>query len=234
MRLNIPHLTVNDTVLEVKDVVKDLGVIVDCNLSFKCQINQMVRAAGYHLRNIAFVRKYLDENITKMLVHNYVISKLDYCNCLYYGLPNYLLRKLQLVMNRATRLSSRERVTPILIDLHWLPIKARLVYKICVMAYQALNSGRPKYIRDLLEDFHIDSDMLLRHSVMPHRLHEPRYNLEIGFRAFENCAPRLYNKLPLNLKMAENVEIFKKRLKTYLFTECYDLDDMTMNQEYKC
>ncbi|XP_076053668.1 uncharacterized protein LOC143032672 [Oratosquilla oratoria] len=42
MRLNIPHLTINETVLEVKDVVKDLGVMVDCNLTFKCQINQMI------------------------------------------------------------------------------------------------------------------------------------------------------------------------------------------------
>ena len=97
------------------------------------------------MRNIAFVRKYLDEKTTKMLIHNHVINKLDYCNSLYYGLPNYLLRKLQLIMNRAARLVKgvhiRKSITPALVELHWLPIKARIVHKICVMTYQALNCG---------------------------------------------------------------------------------------------
>ena len=47
----------------------------------------MVKTAGYHLRNIAFLKKYLDDKTVKMLIHNYVISRLDYCNVLYYALP---------------------------------------------------------------------------------------------------------------------------------------------------
>ena len=113
--------------------LKDLGVILDCNLTFKSQINQTVRTTGYHLRNLAFVKKYLDENTIKMLMYNHVISRLDYCNSHYSGLPNYVLKRLQLIMNKAARLikdqSRRERITPTLIDLHWLPIKARIIYK---------------------------------------------------------------------------------------------------------
>ncbi len=86
------------------ETVRDLGIMLDCNLSMKEQIQPVVRTTRYHLRNIGFVRKYLDETTTKMLVHNYVIGKLDYCNSLYYGLPKYLLKELQLVMNRAARL----------------------------------------------------------------------------------------------------------------------------------
>ena len=101
--------------------------------------------ANYHImKNLSFVKKYLSENQMLMLIHNPVISKLDYCNSLYYGVPNYLLRKLQLVMNRAASLikglSRRDRITPALIELHWLPIKARIVYKICMIVYQALKS----------------------------------------------------------------------------------------------
>lgn len=125
--------------------MKDLGVLVDSELSFKSQIKQTVRIAAYHLRNIAFVRKYPDSKNTNMLIHNHVITKLDYCNSLYYGLPNYLLRKLQLIINRAARLIKglpvRVSITPALIDLHWLPVKARIIYKLCVMLYQALNLG---------------------------------------------------------------------------------------------
>ena len=222
----------------VSSEVKDLGVKVDCNLSFRNQINQTVRIAAYHLRNIAFVRKYLDVNTTKMLIHNHVIGKLDYCNSLYYGLPNILLRKLQLIMNRAARLIMglpvRASITPALIDLHWLPIKARIIYKLCIMTYQALNSEKPQYMRDMLVDFSVNTDMTLRHGNVLHRLNEPRCNSGIGFRAFEKSAPRLYNKLPVSVKNSDNINIFKMKLKTHLFTECYDLDNKIIMHSYKC
>ena len=117
----------------------------------------MVKTAGYHLRNIAFLKKYLDDKTVKMLIHNYVIIRLDYCNVLYYALPNYNLKKIQNVFNRAARLikglSPRERITPTLIELHWLPVKARIVFKMCVLTYQALNSGKPGYLRNTFKSF---------------------------------------------------------------------------------
>ena len=80
-----------------------------------------------------------------MMIHNYVISRLDCCNVLYYALPNYNLKKIQTVFNRAARLikglSPRERIA--LIELHWLPVKVRIIFKMCVLTYQALNSGKP-------------------------------------------------------------------------------------------
>ncbi len=89
-RINIPTLCIFGISLETCETVRDLGILLDCNLSMKEQIQRVVRITRYHLRNIGFVRKYLDETTTKMLVRNYVISKLDYCNSLYYELPNYL------------------------------------------------------------------------------------------------------------------------------------------------
>ena len=63
-----------------------------------------------------------------MVVHVFVTSKLDYCNSLVYALPKFLIAKLQSVQNSAARLVCMTRkfghITPILIDLHWLPIKA--------------------------------------------------------------------------------------------------------------
>ncbi len=157
-RISIPTLCVGGISLETHETVRDLGILLDCNLSMKEQIQRVVRTIRYHLQNIGFVRKYLDEMTTKMLVHNYVISKLDCCNSLYYGLPNYLLKELQLVMNGAARLIKglppRERITLALIELHWLPVKARIEYKIAAMSHQALLSGKPEYLRNTLKEFH--------------------------------------------------------------------------------
>ena len=234
-RLDIVKLKVLGNEFEVMNPIKNLGVIFDCSLSFSDHINQVTKTAGYHLRNIAFLKKYLDNKTITMLIHNYVISRLDYCNVLYYGLPNYNLKKLQNVFNRAARLikglSPRERITPVLIELHWLPIKARINFKMCVLIYQALRSGKPMYIRNMLKSFRPDTTVCLRHSDDPHRLEEPRSRTNLGTRAFERGAPRVFNKLPLEVKQSLTCDIFKRKLKTYIFADCYQSGEL--NQVYR-
>ena len=82
----------------------------------------------------------------KKLVHNNITNRLDCCNSLYYELSVYQLKKLRPILNRAARLiigiSLREIITPVLIDLHWLPVKARTVFQICVLACIAVNTGK--------------------------------------------------------------------------------------------
>ena len=210
---------------EVMSPIKNLGIIFDCNLTFNVHINHVIKTAGYHLRNIAFLKKYLDGRLITMLIHNYVISRLDYCNVLYYGLPNYILKKMQNVFNRAARLikglSPRERITPVLIELHWLPVKARIIFKMCVLTYQALRFGKPMYMGNMLRSFRPETAVNLRLSDDPYRLDEPRSRSNIGTRAFERSAPRLFNKLPLEVKQSPNVDIFKKKLKSFIFADCY-------------
>ena len=232
----ILNLNIDGNVVEIKKSVKDLGIILDSNLSMKEQIDKVLKVSGYHLRNIAFVKKYVDEASLKKLIYNHVISKLDYCNSLYYGLPNYQLRRLQYIINRAARLikgrAQRDRITPVLMELHWLPIVARIIFKICVMVFQAIKNGKPNYIRRLLVDYQPGTSVLLRSADEPFRLDEPRCNLQMGFRAFKTSAPRLFNRLPREIKETDNVEIFKKNLKTYLFSDCYSQVG-TINEFYK-
>ena len=237
-KLNLNKLKINEIEVTVETCVKNLGVLIDNTLSFKEQIMRVVKIAGYHLKNIAFIKKYLDEYTLRMLIHNYVISRLDYCNSLYYGLPNYLLRKIQLVMNRAARLikglSPRDRITPTLIELHWLPIKARIMYKLCVITRQALITGKPEYINKSLNKSRLNTTIETRHTTDPHHLDEPRYNLVLGLRAFDKCAPRLYNKLPRDIKDSDSLQAFKKKLKTHLFSMTYDLEDLVIKPEFDC
>ena len=119
---------------------------------------------------VHFIKKYLDVDSMKKLVHNYIITRLDYCNSLYHELPAYQLKKLQLVFNRAARLivgtAPRERITPVLIDLHWFQIKARIVFKICVLTYTALN--KPAYLRNKLSKFTTELGVSIRYSHDPH------------------------------------------------------------------
>ena len=202
------------------------------------QINNIIRIANYHLRNIAFIRKYLDEDSTKKLVCNCVINRIDYCNSIYYNLPNFQLNKLQKLLNRAARLvkgvSRRDRITPVLIELHWLPIKARIKYKICVLTHQTIIMEKPEYLRNLItirqptEGNGVDT----RLNTDGRKLLEPRCNSNIGFRAYRSAAPRLYNTLPYEIRSLNSLVAFKKKLKTFLFTDCYDLMDKSITTGY--
>ena len=230
-------LVIGDSEVQMSKMVKNLGFILDQHLTLREQVQNIVKISNLHLRNISFIKKYLDENTLKMLVNNYVITRLDYCNSLYHGLPGCQLKRIQVIFNKAARLIVNkplwERITPVLIKLHWLPIKARIVFKICVLTYLAINTGKPKYLRDYLIPFNIGTSMEIRHSVDRHRLSEPRVNLELGKRAFINSAPRLYNILPQDIKDSCNINIFKKKLKTHIFGKCFDLDDEVIRDDYK-
>ena len=234
---HLQYVKIGSSNIKTVTVLRNLGVSIDRNLTMKNQILNTVKICHHYLRNIAFIRKYLNEDTLKMLMYNHIMSRLDYCNSLYYELPNVLLKKLQSIQNKAARLirkiSLRERITPVLIDLHWLPIKARIIYKICLLTYKALKFGEPKYLRKHIIPFELETNIITRHAADRHRLYEPRGNKGAIARTFWYSAPRLYNKLPTSVKNSENVGKFKKNLKTHLFELCYDLEDKTLREQFK-
>ena len=128
---NSTKITFRQTELNFCDEAKNLGVIFDENLSFEKQVSLVVRNANFHLRQIGMIKKYLSVTLCLKVIYNLVLSRIDYCNSLYYNLPNYLLNKLQVGQNKAARLlmniSRRERITPVLMELHWLPVKDRII-----------------------------------------------------------------------------------------------------------
>ena len=125
-------ITYERATIEHSNTVGNLGVLFDQTLSFTEHVNRLCKLSHYHLRNISNIRKYLDENCIEMLVHAFVSSKLDYCNALLIGLPKYLIDRLQSVLNTAARIITftckYDRISPVLVRLHWLPVSYRIRY----------------------------------------------------------------------------------------------------------
>jgi len=117
---------------------KDLGVIIDSNLTMKSHINNVCRTASLSLRNIGKRRRYLGQDDTERIVHAFVTTRLDYCNSIIFGTSKHNLSKLQRLQNSAARLVTRTKIrahiTPVLKDLHWLQIE-RLVFKILLIVF---------------------------------------------------------------------------------------------------
>ena len=100
------------------------------------------------------LRPLLDRAALREVTQALMTSRLDYCNALYMGLPLRCTRKLQLVQNAAARVimgaTRCSHITPILRELHWLPVAFRVCFKVLTTIFKALHGSGPSYMRDRL------------------------------------------------------------------------------------
>ena len=112
---------------------RNLGSWIDSKMTMVSHVTKACNPAIYFLYNMRRIRKYFSEECTKTLVHAFISGRMDYCNSVLYGLPEYQIKKLQRVQNMSARVLCNEtkycRITPLLVDLHWLPIKFRIEFK---------------------------------------------------------------------------------------------------------
>ena len=203
--------------------VRDLGVTWDSSMNFEKHVTNICKCAYFQLHNIYRIRKYLTVNATKSLVHAFITSRLDYCNGLLYGIPNYLIDRLQRIQNAAARLITgtprSSHITPVLRELHWLPVPQRIRFKLALLTFKAINGLSPTYLSELLTEY---SPSRTLRSASNHLLVVPPYKLKrYGGRAFFQVAPTIWNSLPDDMRNMTCLNSFKKRLKTLLFNETF-------------
>ena len=169
---------------------------------------------------MAKVRPFLNQLDAEKLVHAFISSRLDYCNALLTGLSKKSINRLQLIQNTAARIltktKKREHITPVLRALHWLPVSFRIDFKILLLVFKAHNGIAPLYISECLS-LYVPPRAL--QSSTAGLLTAPKVKfVKSGMASFSFYATKLWNVLPENIKKAESVVIFKKLLKTHLFT----------------
>jgi hypothetical protein len=201
---------------------RNIGVIFNSTMSMEHHVISVCKSANFHLRNISKIRHLLDEKTAEQLVHSFISNKIDYCNALLYGVSDHLLDKIQKIQNNAARIVKKikkyDHITPALEQLHWLPIKQRIIFKILLITYKAYHNSTPTYLRELL--ILKEKTRTLRSSNRLLLL-TPRTKLKYGDRAFCNAAPSLWNDLPLYIKNSGSITTFKTNLKTYLFNSAF-------------
>ena len=135
-RLSLFDIQIGDVHVPPVKTVRNLGAYMEIHNTATAQINAIVKKCNYQLRRIGSIRKYLTKDTVHGIVVVLILSHMDYCNSLLVGCPEYQVSRLQIIQNRAARLVTRStpfcHITPILIDLHWLPVIARIQYKVIV------------------------------------------------------------------------------------------------------
>ena len=196
-----------------------MGFIADVSLSLEEHVNSISKSCYYHIRRIAKIRKHLSEDSTAALAHTFITCRLDKGNAILFGLAKYLIQRLQAVQNCAARLVSCKpryaRATPILRELHWLPVESRIIFKILLLVYKSLNNLAPTYLNGLLKNYKPSRNL---RSVDQGLLTIPRFSQRTYVdNTFTVAAPKLWNALPLDIRNSGSITLFKCKLKAFLF-----------------
>jgi len=204
--------------------VRNLGAMFDQSLTMDEFVKHICKAAYFHLHNISSIRNCLSKESAITLVHAFISSRLDYCNALLVGITETSLAKLQRVQNMAARLVTktrkRDHITPILRQLHWLPVRQRIIFKVLLLTFKALNNLAPDYLRLLLNTYIPQRQLRSSDSSL---LTVPRTRLKMaGDKAFAHFAPQMWNDLPLHIRSSDKLNNFKSMLKHHLYTQAYD------------
>ena len=216
------HLTMGTTVRFI-NCVKNLGVQMDNQLTFEQQIVHLKQNCFKTIRNISKIRFLLSMTQLKTIVNSLVVSCLDYCNGLYFGIAERLLNQIQLIQNAAAKVVTKkhkyDHLGDDLKDLHWLQIKKRVTFKIALLAYKSVNGLAPDYLKDMFQYAHHGHTL---------KLIIPQFMSSSSRRSFSYIGPKIFNNLPTTLTSSETVDIFKRNLKTFLFQlSNQDLDKLT-------
>lgn len=222
----ISSLNISGYDISPSQTARNIGVIFDNELSLDDHITSVCKSCFFHIYNIWKIRKFLSQSACEILVHALISSKLDFCNSLLYGLPKTSLKRLQCVQNAAARLVSltkkQEHITPILFNLHWLPIEQRIEFKIILLTFKILNGKAPSYLSNLISCYvpsrplRSSSSNLL--SIQSNKLKA------YGKRAFSFASPHLWNSLPAEMRTCKTFSNFKSNLKTFLFKKAFYIE----------
>ena len=212
----------DDKELDKLNTVLSLGVHIDSTMSMKSFVNAKCSEAYYTLRNIGRLKYCLDTSTRIMLVRSLILSKLDYCNAILANIPDYLINRLQRVQNASIRfiydIKKRDHVSSFLKEAHFLPIKQRIKYKLCLTVHKILNGHSPEYLEDTIKRF--EPRKIIRVGRDEHMIEETT----ACSRSISGKMVEAWNVLPRNLRIINDITTFKRELKTFHFKEAFKND----------
>jgi hypothetical protein len=211
-------LCIGSTTITASSVIRNLGVWLDPCLSMEHHIDKVCQSSFSYLRAISRIRRCLDSEICAKAVHALVLSRIEYCCSVLYGVNKKLMLKLQRIIHASIRLieclQKFEDIGFHLQKRKWLSAEKRILLRINTIVYNAIKHSTPAYIASILT---------LRQTVRELRsssivqLNVPHTRTVMGARAFRAAAPKSWNSISVFSEDMRNEKYFKFTVKNYLF-----------------
>ena len=196
---------------------------MDKHLKNSQHINKIASTAYLQLKDILRIRPSLNTKTAQVIVQALVLSKIDYCNVLLNGSPEYQIDKVQCIQNMACRvvcqLRKFDHITLPMSHLHWLKVRERIKYKTALLMFKCINNQTPNYLMDIIP--RRQDSRTLRSSTSNYIPPKFTRNSQVGKSAFACIGPRVWNKLPSAITNIGDINMFKNELKTHLYRVSY-------------
>lgn len=207
--------------------VRNLGFIFNRSLTIVDHVAHIRRSTFYQLRRITSLKHCVSFNQLELLVHSFITSRVDFCSSLFYGSTSDSLKGLKSVLSSSARVltgaNRRCMITPIFIKLHWLPLEARILYKLATFGFKITQQQTPKY---LLSHIYLNIPIRSTRSASAPVLSSLSFKstsrlVKYGDRSCFFSICEVFNSLPAEIRGSLNLNIFKQHLKKYLFIRYY-------------
>ena len=189
-------------------------------MSFDKQVSETCKVCYFHIRALRHIRASLTTEAAKTIAAAIVDSRLDFCNSLLAGTSVSNLTRLQRVQNTLARVVAQKprfcHITPVLSDLHWLPVRHRITFKFATVTFRVLQSQQPSYLSSLIPRY--VPARALRSSSSFSICVPPRKTTMAASKSFSSVASNTWNARPNHLS---SIPVFRRALKHYLFLLAY-------------
>ena len=221
-------LSVNGQKLECVDNLKILGLIIDENLSWKYHIDNLCKNLSSLTGLIWRIRNYLSYDMKVLFYNSFILSRLDYCICIWGGATKIYLEKLHKIQKRVARIIlnvdfNEMTSKDMFYNLKWMSIYDRIYFKRCIGMYKIANDLVPQYICDNFSsqnqcNYSLQSRMGLNYDVR-------HPNLILFQRSFLYAAVSSWNNLSASVMTSPSLDLFKRTLKSNILST-YDIETL--------
>ena len=203
-------------------VIESLGSFFNGTLCMSKNVTEIVKSCNFSIKKLNSLRFCLPERTKLILIKAFVLSKLDFNNVLLANISLEQINRLQKVLNDAVRfvysLGRRDHVSEYLKSAHILPVGLRIIYKLCVFAFNVINGISPHYLMDLVT-LKSPQQINLRSNSDTVILAKDSDCTQLQVKIINN-----WNCLPFDLRSISSAVTFKSNLKTHFFNIAYNAD----------
>lgn len=208
---------VGESSISFGSTIKILGLTLDSELKFDIHITNVCKMGFGYIRILAGIRRTVNKQSLKMLMHSMVLSRIDYAIATLTGIDKKQIKRLQRIENAAARmvchLTKFESSNEALAQLGWLSVHSRIQQRVTQLVFNVINGNAAEYLREIFHPYTPERNL---RSADDRLLEVPKTRTATGDRAFAVFGARTWNSLPISARTSEKLSSFQHKLKKHL------------------
>ena len=207
-------VTIKDKIIKSKEWVKLLGIKIDDNLNFNVHIGEICNKASGQLNAIFRLSKYLTSSNRKLLINSFIYCHFNYCPLVWHFMSCNSKNKIEKIQECAIRFltnDSKSSYASILEKSGKVSMEVNRLRILCIEIFKTLKDINPQYMADIFKQSTNRSSLRFSYNIAVPKPNQVKY----GERSLRSLAPKIWNNLPHDIKLSENLDVFKANIKTW-------------------